>query len=234
MYTSIGNRMKENYENRYRFKLTRRIPVIMRLDGKAFHTLTKQCKKPFDETFSTCMDITARKLCKEIQGVRCGYIQSDEISLLIMDDAHLNTEAWFDYNIQKLTSVAASIASVEFTTCWRYYTDKQENAIFDCRVFNIPKEEVCNYFIWRQQDWVRNSIQMLARSHFSYKELFEKKCSDIHEMLYEIGVNWATDLEGKWKNGLYCYNGEYLHVTEAPLFTQNRNIIENLLVSNEE
>ena len=103
--SGLGNRMKENYENRTRFKLTRRLPVIIRLDGKAFHTYTKGLEKPFDEGLIEDMAETTRFLCENIMGIKCGYTQSDEISLLITDFDKLETQAWFDYNIQKMLSL---------------------------------------------------------------------------------------------------------------------------------
>jgi len=198
----LGDRMKSFYEDASRFYLTRRTPVIMRLDGKAFHTLTKDCEKPFDNRLSLSMEETAEELMKEIQGAKFAYSQSDEISILITDFETIETGAWFDYNIQKMCSVSASIASNAFNSqgiLQRGGTEKL--AEFDCRVFNIPKEEVVNYFRWRYKDWLRNSIQMLAQSHFSQKELHGKKREDLHEMLHNIGVNWA-DLSNKWKNGI--------------------------------
>jgi len=220
----LGNRMKENYEDRYRFKLLRRSPVIIRLDGKNFHTFTKHCHKPFDNSLQQAMEQTAFKLCQEIQGAKCAYIQSDEISILLTDFDKLNTSAWFDYNIQKMVSISAGIASVYFN---RYYDSKNHLALFDSRVFNLPKEETCNYFIWRQKDWIRNSIQMLARIYYSHKQLENKKNSDIHEMLYKKELNW-NDLSNKWKNGSFIfYNNENLNWTikQDIIFTKNRNII---------
>ncbi|KKM78057.1 hypothetical protein LCGC14_1363740 [marine sediment metagenome] len=232
---SIGNRMKENYEDRYRIKLTRRMPVIIRLDGKSFHTLTRYCRKPFDEDFSDCMTATASYLLKNIQGAKCAYKQSDEISILLTDFDRLTTDAWFDYNLQKMVSVSAGMASAFFTINWwsvipSIRRTTISNAIFDSRVFNIPKEEVCNYFIWRQLDWFRNSLQMLARTHFSHKELNEKNTSDIHEMLYQKGMNWA-DLEPVWKNGVFIWldEGEGWQTTPDIVFTRMRYAVERCL-----
>jgi len=220
---SLGDRMKKNYEDRYRLKLTRRTPVIMRLDGKAFHTLTRQCNKPFDDMFRQSMDATALHLLINVQGVKCAYVQSDEISLLLTDYELLTTDAWFDYNIQKMCSVAAGIASVKFSKAFG------KDGLFDCRVFNIPKEEACNYFIWRQQDWLRNSIQMLAQAHFPHKELQNKKTPDLHELLHTKGINWA-DLDPIWKNGEFIYRGtEGISSRPDTVFTENREIIEELI-----
>ena len=227
---SIGNRMKENYEDRYRIKLTRRMPVIIRLDGKSFHTLTRHCNKPFDDVFSECMTTTASYLLKNIQGAKCAYKQSDEISILLTDFDRLTTDAWFDYNLQKMVSVSAGMASSFFSCEWNYtFTHGSNIIVFDSRAFNIPKEEVCNYFIWRQQDWFRNSLQMLARTHFSHKELNEKNTSDIHEMLHQKEVNWA-DLEPVWKNGVFIsLENEKWETKSDIIFTQDRYAVEQYL-----
>lgn len=193
---SLGDRMKRNYEDRYRLSLTRRTPVIMRLDGKAFHTLTRGAEKPFDPRLSSAMHATAEKLLDEIQGAKCAYVQSDEISILITDFDKLSTHAWFDYNVQKMVSVSAAVAAVEFTQ--RY----GRTAHFDSRVFNVPKEDVVNYFRWRYLDWLRNSIQMLAQSMFSHKELHAKNQAVLHEMCFQKGRNW-NDLAPVWKNGAF-------------------------------
>jgi len=195
MVDSLGDRMKNNYENVTRNYLMKRTPVIMRIDGKAFHTLTRSCIKPFDDFLSESMIIAAKAVVKEAQGFKIAYIQSDEISILLTDYDTLETSAWFDYNIQKMCSVSASIASVAFSNAFG------RTAYFDCRVFNIPKEEVNNYFIWRQQDWMRNSIQMLARTHYSQKELDHKNVTKMHDMLFQKGINWSKLEPEKWKNG---------------------------------
>jgi tRNA(His) guanylyltransferase len=225
MNDSLGDRMKNNYEDRSKTSLYRRMPVIIRLDGKAFHTLTRGCEKPFDRNFSDAMDQTMIKVMEEAQGSQLGYVQSDEISILLTDYTNFDTQAWFDNQVQKICSVAASIASVEFTETFG------KKGYFDCRVFNIPKEEVCNYFIWRQQDWMRNSVQMLARSHFSQKQLHNKNIPAMHDMLHEKGVNWATDVEDRFKNGgTYIGDGIWNHV----IFKENRDIVQKILVGGDE
>ena len=228
----LGDRMKQNYENRYRTYLTRRTPVIMRLDGKAFHTLTKGCERPFDDDLRGYMINAAMGVLQEVQGARCAYIQSDEINILITDYAKLTTEAWFDYNVQKMVSVAASVCSVAFSKVFG------ASAHFDCRVFNIPAAEVCNYFIWRQKDWERNSLFMFANSLYSAKELHKKGASDIHDMLHDKGENWAY-LPSYWKAGtlisqLSILGDKFWDYNAAPIFTENRDVIERLLIAEEE
>lgn len=81
----LGDRMKENYENRSKTYLTRRTPVIIRLDGKTFHSFTRGFKRPYDEILHKSMNATLKYLCENIQGCKFGYAQSDEISLLLTD-----------------------------------------------------------------------------------------------------------------------------------------------------
>ena len=109
----LSDRMK-TYENVNRTYLTRRTPVIIRLDMRAGHTFTKGFQKPFDEIFMKSMRETMKYLCENIQGCKLGYTQSDEISLLLVDYDDINTAAWFDYNILKIVSVSASMATLAF------------------------------------------------------------------------------------------------------------------------
>jgi tRNA(His) 5'-end guanylyltransferase len=187
----IGDRMKSFYEGSSKTKLVRRVPVILRVDGKAFKTFTKGFFRPFDGVLIRSMQDTARYLCENIQGCRMAYTESDEISLLLTDYDKIDTDAWFDYEVQKLCSITASMATLAFNRALVqnardfYSTCNPENksivhvydnavasgAVFDCKAFNIPKEEITNYFYWRQTDAVRNSVSMVARCYFSTSEL---------------------------------------------------------------
>ena len=204
----INQRMNDNYELRARSYLTRRTPVIMRLDGKAFHTYTRGMQKPFDYDLMDMMRSTAKFLCEEIQGAKMAYTQSDEISILITDYAKLSTNAWFDYQVQKMCSVAASMATAKFNqlaidfqmTNYNHYVKEIALAFFDCRVFNVPKEEVANYFLARQKDAVENSISMLAQSLYPHKVLQGKNGGEMQEMCFQKGENW-NDLPFAAKRG---------------------------------
>lgn len=218
---SLGDRMKSNYENRSKTFLIRRMPVILRLDGKAFHTLTRKAEKPFDTRIEQAMSIAMQAVCKEVSGAKIAFTQSDEISILLVDYDKLTTEAYFDYQVQKMCSVCASIASVAFTL------DYGKTAHFDCRVFNIPKEEVSNYFLWRQKDWIRNSVSMLAQAYFSQKQLHKKSQQDMHEMLHSIGINWAH-LEDRRKNGLWYFTQNKLLCGNI-ILNQDRHIIDSIV-----
>jgi tRNA(His) guanylyltransferase len=207
MKDDLGNRMKAFYEDRSRVSLLRRVPVIVRVDGKSFHTFCKRFERPYDVGFHTIMNNVMKYLCENIQGVKFAQRHSDEISLLITDYDTLTTDAFFDYNIQKVCSIVSGLATSEL--CKQLYLsdilEKDEKwPIFDCRCFNIPENDISNYFLWRVLDAKRNSINMVAQSKFSHKELQSKTCDDMQEMLFQkFGINWAKLPEGQ-KNGFIC------------------------------
>ena len=196
----LGDRMKSFYEDAYRISLPMRMPVVIRVDGRSFHNYTKDCKRPFDDKLVNAMNVVAIELCKEIQGTQLAYVQSDEISVLVVNYSSLDSEAWFSNNLQKMVSVSAGIASSVMTEESIKIFGKLKRAEFDSRAFVLPKEEVCNYFLFRQQDATRNSVQMLARSLYSHKQLDGKNNSDLHEMIYQKGHNW-DDLPTAQKRG---------------------------------
>lgn len=208
---ALSVRQKEFYEKRTRTYLPRRTYTIIRIDGKAFHTYTKSLNKPFDEDLIEAMDSTAIYLCKNIQGAKLAYVQSDEITIVMTDFDTLQTDAWFDGEVQKIVSVSASMATREFNRVRIIqqlangidikYILNGKLAEFDSRVFTIPfKEEVLNNIIWRQRDCVRNSISSVAQSLFSHTLLTGKNQSDMQEMCFEKGVNW-NDFPEKQKRG---------------------------------
>jgi tRNA(His) guanylyltransferase len=224
----LGNRMKERYEDRTRFFLPRRTYTILRLDGKAFHSLTKGFERPFDKDLMAMMDRTAITLCEQIQGAALAYTQSDEISLILTDFTTPQTEAWMNSNIQKIVSISASIATMAFNkqmltkglddymthqfTKGKYYNKSGEikDAMFDSRVFTIPdRTEVINYLIWRQQDAVRNSIQAAAQSVYSQKQLHGKNTNELQEMLFQKGINW-NDYKSGEKRGRAIIKEKYI------------------------
>lgn len=213
MKDALGDRIKSNFEDRTRYYLPRRTYTILRLDGCHFHTYTKGLKRPFDSGLIADMDDAIVAMLPQLQGVVFAYTQSDEISILLTDFEKENTSAWFDGNLQKMCSVAASIITAEFNACrllrqFNSYVKHCDDvnfansAYFDCRVFTIPDRiEVINYFRWRQQDCIRNSLSMVAQSNFSHKELHGKSQSNMHDMLHAKDVNWATDYTDGEKNG---------------------------------
>jgi len=241
--TSIGNRMKA-YERVNKNKLMRRTPVIIRLDGKAFHTWTKKVlphldvsleTSPFSEMMYDCMSNTAAELGTSIQNAMITYTQSDEISILLNDWKGLKTDQWFDGNIQKIVSISASMATAFFNGHISRHNERAlpvdqlilPPAFFDARVFNLPKEEVANYFVWRQQDATRNSINMLGQFYFSHKELQGKNTDQVQEMLFsKHDVNW-NDIP-TWQKRGYCSHAGMI-ANEIPIFTKDRDYIEQFL-----
>ena len=231
----LGKRMKEFYEQVPKTRLVRRTPVAIRIDGKAFHTFTRGFEKPFDEVLGRAMRETMKYLCENIQGCVLGYTQSDEITLILIDYKKLTSSAWFDYEVQKMCSIASSMATMAFNKFFYeavqdwYWEDplvtnlklpSKENlkeiytkaldkgAMFDARVFNIPKEEVANLIYWRQLDATRNSIQMVGQANFSHSELQNKSCNVIQEMLFqERDINW-NDFPTHLKRGSCCVKSE--------------------------
>ena len=260
---SLGDRMKQ-YEYVTRNYLTRKLPVIIRCDGKAFHSFTRGLKKPFDEIFVKSMQNTMKYLCENIQGCVLGYTQSDEITLVLVDYQSREASAWFDNNIQKMVSVSASMATVAFNNAfWNNFTDyinenqiddlefiemmyrtKLWSAMFDSRVFTLPKEEVVNCLVWRQQDATRNSIQSVGQANFSHTQLHGKNCSNIQDMLMlEKGINW-NDYPTHLKRGSCCIKkpfkihegteqeairNKWVIDTEIPIFTQDKEYINKLI-----
>lgn len=222
---SLGDRMK-NYEDVVRNKLMRRTPVIIRLDGKAFHTWTKGLDRPHDDTFISIMANVMKYVCDNVQGAAFAYCQSDEISILLRDYDNLNTEAWFDNNIQKMVSISASLATAKFNELASQNFDDKPLAMFDSRVFNIPKDEVVNYFIWRQNDAVRNSIRTVATHYLGHKKCHGLNNAQVQDLLMEmdVPVNW-NDLPIHKKRGM-AYNGLTKTVDGLiPVFTQVREYI---------
>lgn len=238
--SDLAERMK-GYEKRNRYYLQRRMPVILRLDMRAGHSFTRGFERPFDEVFIKSMQDTAKYLCENIQNCKLSYQQSDEITLLLIDYDKLNTDCFFDYRVDKLCSIAASMATMAFNKFFRdnvgdylyeNYDDQyladyikilqnavDKGAMFDARCFNIPKEEVTNLVYWRQLDASRNSIQMVGQANFSHKELQSKSCNDIQDMLMtQKGINW-NDLPTYQKRGSCCVKNKIVIESDGVVTT---------------
>lgn len=243
--SDLANRMKD-YEKRNRYYLQKRMPVILRLDSRAGHTFTRGFGRPFDEIFIQSMQETTKYLCENIQGCVLGYTQSDEITLALVDYKTLNSDAWFDYRTDKMTSIAAGMATLQFNRvfkekalefinnhpnnklCEVYLKAINLGLVFDCRPFNIPKEDVTNNFYWRQLDCSRNSVQMVGQANFSHNELQNKTCNMIQDMLMtQKGINW-NDLPTYQKRGTCVVKEEYTDYSVLPDMgiTKSRWIID--------
>ena len=285
MIDNLGDRMKD-YENRSRFYLPRRTYIFGRLDGKAFHTYSKGLKRPFDDGLIDDMDSVAIYLCKNIMGVKCAFVQSDEITILLTDFDDINTQAWFDNDLRKMCSVSASMATAIFN--WnrmcRYFYEINNNIVpdkifgkhvgehykpgtnleevhdniasfvnyfplgkpyiaeFDSRFWQVPqKTEVINTFIWRQKDATRNSIQSVAQTLYSHKELDKKNSDQLQEMIFQKGINWDS-YSPKYKRGRMIVKETYEKEPnlirtrwisiEPPIFTQDKEFLDKLIPNN--
>lgn len=218
---SLGDRMK-GYEQNHHSTLTKRIPVILRCDGRAFHTITrKYFKKGYDENFVSIMVEVAKYLQTKIQGCSLVYCQSDEISCLLTDYRTIKTSGWFDYDLNKVNSISASLCSSKFTQLTNHLCE------FDARAFTVPNDDVCNYFLWRQQDATRNAIQMAGREYFSQKQVHQKNTNEIQEMLFqEHQINFSKYPTIR-KRGFCVVDGEVDY--EIPIFSQDRGYIEKFV-----
>ena len=241
---TLESRMK-NYEQK--FKLPEYLPVIVRVDGRAFHTLTRSMNKPFDIKLIDVMNEVGVALCKEVQNCRMAYIQSDEISLLLYQKR--DSQPWFGNEIQKIASITASIASSVFTASYDSSEHKTPVVAFDSRAFVLPPHEVTNYFIWRQSDWIRNSIQMMGRAYFSHRELNGVSTDGIIELLETKDLHWDNlftylkrgraiikvktmeliePVDGN-PNDDYYERSRWTVENNIPLFTDDRDFIESKL-----
>ena len=229
----LGDRMK-GYEKVQSQKLYTKMPVVLRLDGKAFHTYTRGFDKPFDTDLHEVREATLKYLCENIQGALFGYAQSDELSIVLKDWDTFETSAWFDNKIMKLCSVSASMCTAEFN---RLASDKKHKlechnlppkfrltALFDSRCFNLPKEEVVNYLLWRQQDWERNSVQMIGQSLYSHKSLQGVSCKEIiTKVEKDHGIIWG-ELPSWQKRGEFWIKGQGIIAT--PRFNECRESLD--------
>lgn len=165
----LGTRMKEFYEKPYQTKLTRRTPVAIRIDGKAFHTFTRGFQKPFDPILMKAMQRTMKYLCENIQGCVFGYTQSDEITLILIDYQKLDSSAWFDYEVQKMCSISSSMATMAF------------NKYFSEMVMQLEGDVAQEYEINGDTEWVIEMEKYLKAYRRSCEKgaMFDSRCFNI-------------------------------------------------------
>jgi tRNA(His) 5'-end guanylyltransferase len=252
----LGDRIK-TYEKAYDIYMPSRLPVIVRLDGKGFSKFTKfiKAEKPFDGSFSGIMAFTMKKVAEEIEGCVFGYTQSDEITFVIKNDQSLESTPWFGNRIQKITSVAASIASAAFNQYMAEHWPENEwlcLAYFDARTFVVPNwQEAINCLVWRQNNCTKNSVS--AACYYESAKKIGKKTArkEMHglnqkqqqEMLFQhTGLNW-NNYPAKFKRGVGCYkvtkemalNGKTFMRNnwqidqELPIFTQDPSFLRGIL-----
>ena len=240
MADDIGDRFKA-YERCFDYSLPRRMPMVIRVDGRGFHGL--KLAKPFDNLFFSHMAHVATALCKEIHGSVLAYFQSDEISIVARDDMHPNTEAWVGKRLSKIVSLSAAVATSAFNE--RSGLQRQ----FDSRAFVLPDlSEVTNYLVWRQQDATRNSVSMAAHAAFSHKSMHGVNSNGMIDRLRVAGKPWE-DTPAHFKRGAVCKpvtifkeilqtgmmreRREWQIDMEPPVFTADRGYVEALYLQPE-
>lgn len=248
---SLGDRQKQ-YEISSETQLVPKMPIIIRIDGKAFHTYTRGMVKPFDTLLGTSMKRTMQALCKDIHTCVFGYTQSDEITLILRLPDRIKSQSYLNRRVQKITSLTASKATKYFNkffieevnklienekaksaevikTVAKYgdespqgrtalqtefvdekliktYTRKMGDAEFDARAFNVPEWDCINNIIWRQQDAMRNSVEMVGHCHFSTNQLHKVNVVGIREMLLnQKNISWEYNFTPYQKWGACCY-----------------------------
>lgn len=265
METSDLSKRMKSYEDVNKTYMIPNLPLLIRVDGNAFHTFAKKFEKPYDHILNLTMRNTMFEMCKVIPGCVFGYTQSDEITFVLVDYNNINAEPWFGGVKRKIESITAAMATKYFNKQFfdsvnqflnfydripeqknRYmkYCNKIGEAMFDSRAFNLPIHEVTNNLIWRQLDAIRNSVQMYGHAYFSQKELQNKNCSQIKEMLLsEKNINW-DELPTPQKRGICCIKepkifnpgseneftrNKWILDMDIPVFTENRDYIERFI-----
>lgn len=261
---TLATKMKA-YEKEHSTYLQTGVPVLVRVDGNAFHSLTRHFERPFDKVFKTVMQKTAMYLFKKVHGCKLAYTQSDEISLLLIDYSSEKTEPWLNYRMEKVLSISAGKATMAFNKYLREEVDKlfaQDNiseeeiaqymeyykkldsAVFDSRAFNLPKEEVNLYFRWRQEDAMNNSLQMLAQTMYSHKQLLGIKTEDLKQKLItEKEINWG-DVDPQFRRGSVIVRPNLVKIKNVrnnpfieevtPLFSEDKDYVNRFVYTTNE
>lgn len=167
--------------------------ILVRLDGKSFHTFTKGLARPYDSRLSQAMIDTMNFLIEKTHA-QLGYTQSDEISLVYFKMREFQ-QTLYNNKIQKLSSVLASMATAKFNSCIQNTIPEKKDdfAFFDARVWSVDSlQEVSKVFLWRQEDAIKNAITMAASAYYSHKELMNKGSGVKLEMLKDKGVDFNT------------------------------------------
>lgn len=229
MKDDLGRRFKSDYEDALRLSVPRRSYVVLRIDGRGFHTFTKNLERPYCRPLADALDRAAIGLCHEMIGCRFAFGQSDEYSFLLTDFETPNAPLWFDGNVQKIVSVSASL----FTGFFNQAFSAPKPAAFDSRVLVISqRSEVENYFLWRQLDASANSLNMLASAHYSHAELVGKTTDEKHELLFAKGINWAKQ-PADFKRGRIVRRAAKGTSWETdltiPVFNRDRSYLDNLI-----
>lgn len=235
------------------FKLLNRLPIIITINGRSFSKITSLLEKPFALSFAECICSTLFKLSHEIEGAVFGYSFNDEIIIIARNDQHLDTSPWYDNNIQKISSVVSSMATLHFNN---YANSIDLNLmgepVFSTNIFNVPNiTEAINVMIYKQQQNIQNSV------HFAcFYELLKKyDKTDIKEILsgtsYDDKVNLLqhecnidfNEYPLAFRRGVACYRmpqvihfndneiikNKFILNTELPIFTKEQSFLNQIL-----
>lgn len=221
--TPLGDRMKA-YENVTRRVLPKRTYTLIRVDGRAFHSYLRGFERPVDKRVIEAMDAVAVALVQEISGAVFAFVQSDEVSVLVQDFVTLNQEPWFGGVEAKLVSLSAAIATAAFNK----RIGREKWGLFDSRVWTMSDPvEVANYFVWRQQDAIRNAIAMTAQTYVSHKELQGVDREGQLELIKKAGVDYELDLPYGFRQGRVAVRreetGGLIMIQNATLFQAHSN-----------
>jgi len=216
--------------------LTGRMPILAHVDGIGFSKYTRKAKKPFDEALGNVMLEVAQGIIERVQGAVFAYTQSDEINLLIHGYKTLGSQPHRGNRLQKLVADLSGPTSSHFThLSHKIWLPGQlggiREAAFAAAVFPVPENDVTNYFLHRQQDALRNSVQMLARSMYSHKQIEHKSVAEMKEMCRAKGNPWEK-LDYHWQRGACVYrsdDGDVVRDLFVPLFNHDRDYIERHL-----
>lgn len=245
-FEELGDRMKGQYERRSQTLLPRRTNTIIRIDGRAFHTWTKGMDRPVSTQLIGWMDRTACDLMGEIGGAKMAFVQSDEISILTTDYDKIETQAWFDGEVQKLCSIVASYTTARFIKHWLSdsYPDNpnildQRFPNFDARCFTVPDPvEVHNYFVWRQRDAERNAMLSIGQSCFGHQQMQGCSPQGIRvKMTLKNGVGWEDSYPKGYLHGRtiwYTEDSRWVVDPKAARFVDDPSLVDCLFPESED
>ena len=200
----FGDRMKSLERRETEQTFMPLLPIVVRLDGRSFHSYTSGFDRPIDSDFRKAMVETTKVLVEETNAT-IGYTQSDEITLVLYS-SNLKSQIWFNGEKFKIVSCLASLCSVTF---YKFMSQFKAGNLpgkvptFDCRAYNVPnKIEAANGVLWRELDCTKNAISMASRCYYSHAELNDKSGSEKQEMLFAKGVNF-NDYPAYFKRGTF-------------------------------
>lgn len=226
MQNSLGSRQKD-YEKAYDYQLIKRLPIVIRIDGRSFSRVCRKVKKPYEPFLLEVMADTMFYVATEIDGAVFAYQQSDEITIVVKNDQSSNSEPWYANRIQKIASVSASLATLEFNRAINKFKDKLDltgDAMFDARVFAVPTvNEAVNNLIWRQQDCIRNAVsgaaqELLGRKigkRTALKMLHgQSTLNKVNIMRSECGVDFEEEYPASFRMGVAAYKIPFLYTSK--------------------